>query len=114
MINRRTFLAAAVSAAVLTGCAVGPDYDRPYVPVPKDYRHIQSEEADLGLLKARWWTEYNDPNLDFFVSKAIANNRTLQQTMANVERAAAQLPWLDPIFFRSLTTRAISESQKQA
>lgn len=33
MINRRTFLAAAVSAAVLTGCAVGPDYDRPYVPV---------------------------------------------------------------------------------
>lgn len=57
MINRRTFLAAAVSAAVLTGCAVGPDYDRPYVPVPKDYRHIQSEEADLGLLKARWWTE---------------------------------------------------------
>ncbi len=91
MINRRTFLAAAVSAAVLTGCAVGPDYDRPYVPVPKDYRHIQGEEADLGLLKARWWTEYNDPNLDFFVSKAIANNRTLQQTMANVERAAAQL-----------------------
>ena len=91
MINRRIFLAAAVSAAVLTGCAVGPDYDRPYVPVPKDYRHIQGEEAGLGLLKARWWTEYNDPNLDFFVSKAIANNRTLQQTMANVERAAAQL-----------------------
>lgn len=54
MINRRTFLAAAVSAAVLTGCAVGPDYDRPYVPVPKDYRHIQGEEAGLGLLKARW------------------------------------------------------------
>lgn len=40
---------------------------------------------------ARWWTEYHDPNLDFFVSKAIANNRTLQQTMANVERAAAAL-----------------------
>ena len=35
--NRRTFLAAAVSAAMLTGCAVGPDYNRPYVPVPKDY-----------------------------------------------------------------------------
>ena len=44
MINRRTFLAAAVSAAVLTGCAVGPDYDRPYVPVPKDYRHIQARK----------------------------------------------------------------------
>ena len=89
--NRRTFLAAAVSAAMLTGCAVGPDYDRPYVPVPKDYRHVRGEETDVNLLKARWWTEYHDPNLDFFVSKAIANNRTLQQTMANVERAAAAL-----------------------
>ena len=57
MINRRTFLAAAVSAAVLTGCAVGPDYDRPYVPVPKDYRHIQGEEADLG-------TDPNNPDSD--------------------------------------------------
>ncbi|MFR1026327.1 MAG: hypothetical protein ACLSE8_07915 [Parasutterella sp.] len=28
MMNRRTFLAAAVSAAMLTGCAVGPDYNR--------------------------------------------------------------------------------------
>lgn len=89
--NRRTFLAAAVSAAMLTGCAVGPDYNRPYVPVPKDYRHVRGEETDVNLLKARWWTEYHDPNLDFFVSKAIANNRTLQQTMANVERAAAAL-----------------------
>ena len=59
MINRRTFLAAAVSAAVLTGCAVGPDYDRPYVPVPKDYRHIQSEEADLGLLTGRTHQKLN-------------------------------------------------------
>ena len=91
MMNRRTFLAAAVSAAMLTGCAVGPDYNRPYVPVPKDYRHVRGEETDVNLLKARWWTEYHDPNLDFFVSKAIANNRTLQQTMANVERAAAAL-----------------------
>lgn len=89
--NRRTFLAAAVSATMLTGCAVGPDYNRPYVPVPKDYRHVRGEETDVNLLKARWWTEYHDPNLDFFVSKAIANNRTLQQTMANVERAAAAL-----------------------
>ena len=50
MINRRTFLAAAVSAAVLTGCAVGPDYDRPYVPVPKDYRHIQSRPLESKVV----------------------------------------------------------------
>ena len=112
MINRRTFLAAAVSAAVLTGCAVGPDYDRPYVPVPKDYRHIQGEEADLGLLKARWnttiliWTSSSPKPLP-----TIEHCSRPWQTSRGLRLS---LPWLDPIFFRSLTTRAISESQKQA
>lgn len=90
MMNRRTLLAA-LGAALLTGCAVGPDYTRPYVPVPKHYREISETQQTPAMLKARWWTEFGDQNLDFFVSKAIANNRNLQQTMANVEKAAAQL-----------------------
>lgn len=90
MMNRRTLLVA-LGTALLTGCAVGPDYSRPYVPVPKHYREISETQQNPAMLKARWWTEFGDENLDFFVSKAIANNRTLQQTMANVEKAAAAL-----------------------
>lgn len=112
MMKRRTFLAAAVSAALLSGCAVGPDYSRPYVPVPNKYRQIHGGINNPGLLKARWWTEYGDESLDFFVSKAIANNRTLQQTMANVERAAAALTVARSNLFPQLNYQADAGKSK--
>ena len=91
---KRSFLilAMAVSSALfLSSCAVGPDYERPVVPVPENFRNIHGQVDASNWLTARWWRQYNDPALDYLVSKAIANNRTLQQTMANVEKAAAQV-----------------------
>ena len=92
MKRRFLILAAAVSSALfLSSCAVGPDYERPVVPVPENFRNIHGQVDASNWLTARWWRQYNDPALDYLVSKAIANNRTLQQTMANVEKAAAQV-----------------------
>ncbi|WP_304854608.1 efflux transporter outer membrane subunit [uncultured Parasutterella sp.] len=92
MKRRFLILAAAVSSALfLSSCAVGPDYERPAVPVPENFRNIHGQVDASNWLTARWWRQYNDPALDYLVSKAIANNRTLQQTMANVEKAAAQV-----------------------
>ncbi len=82
-------LLTAISLTTLVGCAVGPDYERPVVPVPDNYRKINGTIDASNWLQARWWTQYGDPGLNELVSAAIANNRTLQQTMANVERAAA-------------------------
>ncbi len=83
----------ALSALMLSGCMVGPDYVRPSLDVPFEFRSIpgQAEFENSEWLTARWWTEYKDPSLDFLVTNAIKNNRTLQQTMANVEKAAAAL-----------------------
>lgn len=92
MKRRCLILAAAVSSALfLSSCAVGPDYERPVVPIPENFRSIHGQVDASNWLTARWWRQYNDPALDYLVSKAIANNRTLQQTMANVEKAAAQV-----------------------
>ena len=112
MMNRRTLLVA-LGTALLTGCAVGPDYSRPYVPVPKHYREISETQQNPAMLKARWWTEFGDENLDFFVSKAIANNRTLQQTMANVEKAAAALTVARANLFPQLNYSGAASNPKQ-
>ncbi len=82
----------AASALLISGCMVGPDYVRPEVDVPETFRAMPGKtfEAEQWL-KARWWTEYGDPALNQLVSKALENNRTLQQTMANVEMAAASV-----------------------
>lgn len=85
------FLGLLALTSLLAGCAVGPDYERPLVPVPDAYRKINGTIDASNWLTARWWMQYNDPGLNQLVSAAIANNRTLQQTMANVEKAAAAL-----------------------
>lgn len=80
------------AALILSSCAVGPDYQRPEVYVPHAYRTIGGEETDVqNWLDVCWWKEYGSTTLDQLVSSALANNRNLQQTMANVERAAAAL-----------------------
>ncbi len=81
---------ACTAALLLTGCAIGPDYVQPYLNMPMDYRTISGEALqNTEWLNAQWWKEYGDEGLDTLISCALANNRTLQQTMANVEKAAA-------------------------
>lgn len=62
MKRRFLILAAAVSSALfLSSCAVGPDYERPVVPVPENFRNIHGQVDASNWLTARWWRQYNDP-----------------------------------------------------
>jgi multidrug efflux system outer membrane protein len=89
--NKILFGAVSVAAAVLAGCTVGPDYTRPQVYVPEVYRSVPGQTDVNGWLDSRWWTQYGSQPLDTLVSAALAHNRTLQQSLANVEKAAAAL-----------------------
>jgi multidrug efflux system outer membrane protein len=89
--NKILFGAVSVAAAILTGCTVGPDYTRPQVYIPEVYRSV-SGQTDVGnWLDSRWWTQYGSSQLDVLVSAALVHNRTLLQSLANVEKAAAAL-----------------------
>ena len=92
----------------LSGCTVGPDYKRPTLDVPLEYRQISKEvEDNAQWLTARWWTQYQDPAIDALVSSAIKNNRTLQQTMSNVEKAAAAVTVARADLFPQLNYQAM-------
>ena len=55
MKRRFLILAAAVSSALfLSSCAVGPDYERPVVPVPENFRNIHGQVDASNWLTARW------------------------------------------------------------
>ncbi len=61
---------AAVAAAIVSACTVGPDYLRPSAPVPAQYKEATAppgwklgQPAD-ALSRGAWWTIYNDPVLD--------------------------------------------------
>lgn len=90
---RGPLLAAAV-VLTLSGCAVGPDY-RPPQPVTPDAWHelpatgVRVESPDAPSLAA-WWTTLNDPQLNEFIERALAENKTAKQAYARVVQARAQ------------------------
>jgi len=76
------------SLAAVSGCVQGPDYERPVVAVPDDFRFQDATapfEADAGV----WWQGFGDPTIDSLVSEALVNNRDLMIASARVDEAAA-------------------------
>lgn len=77
---------AALLAASLAGCAVGPDYERPGTELPKDFAAAQS----AAPLAERWWSLFGDPALDALVEEALAANRDLAAAARRVEQVQAR------------------------
>jgi multidrug efflux system outer membrane protein len=80
---------AAIGCAVAAGCALGPDYRRPDLPVPAKYRYEPQQVADT--INTAWWRGFGDPVLDRLIAEALANNKNVKQAAANVQQAAAVL-----------------------
>lgn len=93
MLPKRT-LATFIVAGLAAGCAVGPDYVRPDVPMPEqflgqaamDQRHAATR-ADL----LAWWAGFGNTQLTRFVTLALEQNLDLAQASARVAQARAGL-----------------------
>src|SRR5580693_8776301 len=95
-INCSLFLAAAL--AVLGGCAVGPDYKRPAVPAPENFRFTGNQTTNsFGDLP--WWKVFKDPILQNLIGVALTNNYDLKQAVARVEQARNQAVAANSAFF---------------
>jgi NodT family efflux transporter outer membrane factor (OMF) lipoprotein len=87
-------LAALVVAALLTGCAVGPEYLRPDAPLPTGFHGQAALDQRNATSKAdlvRWWTGFGDPQLAQFVELALEQDLDLAQASARVSQARAGL-----------------------
>lgn len=83
-----------MSASLMAGCAVGPDYQRPDAPVSAHYLARPDARPDstaLPLDNAVWWQSFADPLLNEFVSSALAQNLNLAQASAQLTQARAGL-----------------------
>jgi multidrug efflux system outer membrane protein len=82
--------AGAIAAlAVLGGCMVGPDYQRPEVSTPGAFRYEPQKVEQTA--DTEWWKQFGDPVLDGYIAEALAHNRNVQIAVANVEQAAGVL-----------------------
>jgi multidrug efflux system outer membrane protein len=77
-------------STALAGCAVGPNYSRPQMPNPAQYRFIAEPAQAVSLADAPWFQVFDDPVLQALIQDAIANNLDLRAAAARVEEARAR------------------------
>jgi multidrug efflux system outer membrane protein len=74
---------------VLSACAMGPDYERPEVPVPDAFLEPTIPGASIANLK--WWKLFQDEELTRLIETALINNKEVAIAMARIEEARAAL-----------------------
>ncbi len=79
-----------LTLAMLSGCAVGPNYKRPAVPAPESYRFATNQQTN-SLAELPWWQIFQDPILQDLIKTALTNNYDLKRAVARVEQARNQV-----------------------
>src|SRR2546425_6718011 len=113
--NMKKFLLLAI-AVLLSGCAVGPNYKRPTVSVPTDYRDSMAAQtaAAPSLGNENWWQVYQDPVLADLIHTALQQNYDVRIAAARVLEAQAQLGITRANQFPSASVGADIFSQQNA
>ena len=80
----------AVSLALLAGCAVGPNYRRPLVPVPAQFYGEERAAEARSLADVPWWDVFDDPILKRLIEEAVRNGFDARLAAARVQEARAR------------------------
>lgn len=109
---RLRIMGSAALAALIAGCAVGPDYQRPAVELPAAW--VGAPADGVKATRDRWWTLYADPVLDRLVEEALANNRDLAVAAARVDEARALLRIADAQFWPTVDATAQADRSRSS
>jgi outer membrane protein, multidrug efflux system len=99
--HRTQIIVAVVTAALLGGCAIGPNYTRPTVAKPDTFRGQATAEA-ASFADAPWWEAFQDPALKALTAEALRNNYDAAIAAARVQEARANLSVSRSALFPSL------------
>jgi outer membrane protein, multidrug efflux system len=70
-----------------SGCAMGPNYVRPKVNVPADFRGAEGAAQQASYADLPWWEIFKDEQLKSLIDTALANNYDLNIAVSRVEQS---------------------------
>lgn len=73
----------------MAGCSVGPNFVKPVVNSPAEFRFDLTGEDTTEILS--WWELFNDPVLDTMIRIALIENRDVRIAAARIEEARANM-----------------------
>ena len=94
-----------LTAALVTGCAIGPDYKKPEVETPAAYKEQGNwKPAAVAAMPGggQWWKIYGDPVLDDLEAQVEVNNQNLKAADAAFRQAEALVDQARASYFPNL------------
>jgi multidrug efflux system outer membrane protein len=87
------YIGIAVGVLTLAGCTVGPNYKRPQIAAPANFRAPEPlpETQGASLADLKWFEVFRDPELDGLIKVALVQNYDLRDAVARVDQARANL-----------------------
>jgi NodT family efflux transporter outer membrane factor (OMF) lipoprotein len=114
-IPRKTL--AASLTLLLGGCMVGPDYHRPQVTAPPQYKELPGWTMAVPAAptpNADWWTGFNDPLLNQLEPMVSVSNQTVRQDYANYQEALAEVQEARSALFPTIGITGSGTKQRTA
>jgi multidrug efflux system outer membrane protein len=90
---RTRIISAAALLLTLSGCKVGPNYQRPVVDVPGQYRGLAPGIGTTGqpFGEMKWESVFTDEVLQSLIKEALTNNYDMRIAASNILQAEASL-----------------------
>jgi NodT family efflux transporter outer membrane factor (OMF) lipoprotein len=105
----------AVTVLHLSGCTVGPKYQRPAAAVPPAYKEVgdwkpaQPNDQNLG---GNWWEIFQDPQLNALEAQVNVSNQNLKAAEAQYTQARAILRYHRADYFPTVTADPVATRNK--
>jgi NodT family efflux transporter outer membrane factor (OMF) lipoprotein len=116
------------AAALLAGCAVGPDFERPASPAVDAYTRepLAEKTASASIaggeeqrfvrdldIAAQWWTLFHSPQLNALIENALKANASVQAAQAAL-RVAQELVYAQQGFYYPTVEASYSRSRQRS
>jgi NodT family efflux transporter outer membrane factor (OMF) lipoprotein len=100
----------------LAACTVGPDYKRPAMPVPAEFKEMQgwklAQPRDHELV-GNWWEIFDDPYLNALEQQVDISNQSVAQAEAQYRQAQSLVQGSRSAYF-PIVTGSVSASRFRA
>src|ERR1700730_2656131 len=107
LMRKMVYLVLILAGALpFTGCAVGPKYKRPAVPVPPAYKEMgnwktaQPNDQNLG---GNWWEIFQDEQLNALEKQINVSNQNLKAAVAQYQQSRAALRYARADYYPTVT-----------
>ena len=94
MTPRKEIFVVCLLVMLCAGCAVGPNYKRPAVPAPPEYRGVPPDQTGKSVVASfgeqKWWDAFQDEVLSDLIRTSLKQNYDVRIAAARILEARAQ------------------------